>query len=98
MTEFFRYQIKGLRETTNVFSQNSEFLGRDLNTGPPEHETESSDRSCWWDASSICVHDREQCTVVLFLRGAVTVCSNFKQKYDLVPTLQHLEQAHTNSA
>jgi len=28
VTEFFRYQIKGLRETTQVFSQNSEFLGR----------------------------------------------------------------------
>jgi hypothetical protein len=92
VTEFFRYQKKGLRETTKVFSQNSEYLGRNLNTGRPEHEAESSARSCGWDTSSIYVHDREQCTVVLFLNGPVTVCSIFKEIYNFVSTLQHLEQ------
>jgi len=87
VTEFFLYQKKGLRETTKGFRQNSKFLGRDLNTGIPEHEAESSARACGWDNSSVCGHDREQCTAVLFLTGAGTVYSAFKKICDLVPTL-----------
>jgi hypothetical protein len=45
-----------------------------------------------------CVEGREPCTVVLFLSGALMVIRTFKKKYDLLPTLQQLEQAHANSA
>jgi hypothetical protein len=30
--------MDGLRKTTKLLSQNSWFLGRDFNTGPPEYE------------------------------------------------------------
>jgi hypothetical protein len=43
-----------------------------------------------------CVHCRGPCTVVLFLSGAVTLFSCFKEEHDLVLTLQHLEKAHAD--